>query len=595
MNEHFDAVIVGSGFGGAVMSYRLAEAGLRVCLLERGRAYPPNSFPRTPHEIGKNFWDPSEGLYGLYNIWSFKRSGAIVSSGLGGGSLIYANVLIRKDEPWFKDDLPGGGYREWPVQYADLERHYGEVERMMNVQQYPFSHAPFNQTKKTIAMEEVAQKLNPSGSGVVSLKALNLAVSFRANPVQKPDDDSGDNPPLVGAQIHETRDNYHTRALKYPVARSTCRLCGECFVGCNTGSKNSLDFTYLTAAMHAACPADIRTLCEVKSFEPRKEQKGYELCYIQHEPEATGRNGDRRHEVTITCDRLILSAGALGTPFLLLKNRDRFPNLSAKLGHGHSVNGDVFSLISQSSTTKGGKIRRPLDNSSGPVITRAIRYADALDGNGAKGRGFYIEEGGNPYLLSWLAEAGGALSFVGRALRFIKTIAFYRIGLNKDADLGAELSALLGPAEYSMSSLPLLIMGRDTPSGRLYLRAENRLACDWSDKDSWDYFEGVRKASQDVAEALNAKYKMHLFSVPGYKQFMTAHPLGGCAMGRHAGEGVVSSCGEVFSYPGLYIADGSVTPGPVGPNPALTIAALANRFAEHIIAEQQGQSHECGR
>src|SRR5207244_11601371 len=89
MEEHFDALIIGSGFGGSVMAYRLAEAGLQVCLLERGKAYPPNSFPRAPYDLGRNFWDPSEGLYGMFDMWSFKGAGALVSSGLGGGSLIY--------------------------------------------------------------------------------------------------------------------------------------------------------------------------------------------------------------------------------------------------------------------------------------------------------------------------------------------------------------------------------------------------------------------------------------------------------------------------------------------------------------------------
>src|SRR5687767_6253411 len=72
--EHFDVVIIGSGFGGSVMAYRLAEAGLHVCLLERGKAYPPFSFPRAPFKLRNNFWDPSEGLYGMYNVWSFKGS-----------------------------------------------------------------------------------------------------------------------------------------------------------------------------------------------------------------------------------------------------------------------------------------------------------------------------------------------------------------------------------------------------------------------------------------------------------------------------------------------------------------------------------------
>ncbi len=117
--EHVDSVVVGSGFGGSVSAYRLASGGQRVVLLERGRPYPPGSFPRSPAEVGRNFWDPSEGLHGLYDFWSFHRIHALVASGLGGGSLIYANVLLRKDEEWFvKEDLARGGYEHWPLTRA---------------------------------------------------------------------------------------------------------------------------------------------------------------------------------------------------------------------------------------------------------------------------------------------------------------------------------------------------------------------------------------------------------------------------------------------------------------------------------------------
>ena len=119
-------------------AYRLAEAGLSVCVLERGKAYPPGEFPRAPHRMQRNFWDPSEGLHGMYNIWSFSELGAVVCSGLGGGSLIYANVLIRKPEKWFvKEDLHGGGFEYWPVTRADLDPHYDRVEKMLGAQQVP--------------------------------------------------------------------------------------------------------------------------------------------------------------------------------------------------------------------------------------------------------------------------------------------------------------------------------------------------------------------------------------------------------------------------------------------------------------------------
>ena len=99
MNENrFDAVVIGSGFGGAVTSYRLAQAGLSVCVLERGKSYPPGSFPRAPHEMARNFWAPDDRLFGLFDVRSFRgKLWSIVGSGLGGGSLIYAGALHRMD------------------------------------------------------------------------------------------------------------------------------------------------------------------------------------------------------------------------------------------------------------------------------------------------------------------------------------------------------------------------------------------------------------------------------------------------------------------------------------------------------------------
>ena len=132
-SEHFDAIVVGSGFGGSVVAERLASGGRHVCVLERGKPYPPGSFPRKPREMRTNLWDPSAGLHGLYHLWSFRGLEAIAASGLGGGSLIYANVLIRKDERWFVHDQPVGdsGVEHWPIDRADLEPHYDRVERML--------------------------------------------------------------------------------------------------------------------------------------------------------------------------------------------------------------------------------------------------------------------------------------------------------------------------------------------------------------------------------------------------------------------------------------------------------------------------------
>ena len=308
MDDHFDCVVVGTGFGGSVTAQRLAEAGRSVLVLERGKPYPPGSFPRSPVGFRNNFWDPSKGLQGLFDVWSFSGLDAVISSGLGGGSLIYANVLLRKDERWFvSPEHKGPGGESWPITRADLEEHYDRVERTMGVQRYPFEHAPYDATPKTIAIKAAAEARG------MDWMLPPLAVTF-AN-------EGAD--PVPGEPIPEEQPNLHGRP------RQTCRLVGECDVGCNYGAKNTLDYTYLTAAWRAG--ADIRTRCEVREFEPR-EGGGWTIHYIEHTEEHEGSATDTRAlpRVTVTADELVLAAGTLGSTYLLLRNRA--PYLACRRG-----------------------------------------------------------------------------------------------------------------------------------------------------------------------------------------------------------------------------------------------------------------------
>jgi cholesterol oxidase len=560
MNEtHFDAVIVGSGFGGSVMAYRLAEAGLRVCLLERGKAYPPDSFPRAPHRMRKNFWDPSEGLHGMFNVWSFDGLGAVVCSGLGGGSLIYANVLIRKDERWFvREDRRDGWYEYWPVTRADLDPHYDRVEKMLDATRYPYERT----TPKTREFKGAAERLG------LDWRLPNLAVTF-AN--------EGEDP-VPGEPIREKYPNLHGRT------RQTCRLVGECDFGCNYGSKNTLDYNYLSAAKRLG--AEIRALCEVRRFEPR-DGGGYAVYYVRHrpDPEREGQKTDTSAlpEQKITADRLVLSAGTLGSTFLLLKNRGAFPGLSGRLGTRFCGNGDLITFAHKSSKTVGGKrVPRLIDGGYGPVITSAVRFAALEDGG--DGRGFYVEDAGYPEFVNWMLEVVDAPtdavhSFWGKLFARIRDKWLSR---DPETDVGAEALRLLGSTELSSGLLPLLGMGRDIPNGTMELRG-GLLNVDWRVEESRPYFDDIREKMRDIVEELGARYSDPLDRL---NRLVTVHPLGGCPMGRDRAEGVVDSHGEVFGYPGFYVADGSVMPGPVGPNPSLTIAALADRFADRIVEKK---------
>jgi cholesterol oxidase len=553
--ERFDAVVVGSGFGASTAACRLAQAGRSVLVLERGRAYPPGSFPRSPRGISQNLWDPQSGLYGMFDVWAFSRMEAVVSSGLGGGSLIYANVLIRKDPAWFVDDTPGQAPEPWPVTYQDLEPHYEAAEAMLGAQRYPFDTHPYSATAKTRAMHDAATELG------LDWQLPHLAVTF-ANPGQ---------PPVPSQPIIEPQPNLHG------LPRRTCRLCGECDIGCNDGAKNTLDYTYLSRAHDSG--ADIRTLSEVRRIEPASGG-GYLITYICHDPESAG--DDRPRTVTVEGRRLVLGAGTFGSTYLLLRNRSAFPRLGSPLGTRFSGNGDLLTFLHHSRRlAEGNEVVRPLDPEYGPVITSAIRMPDTLDGNGDVGRGFYIEDGGNPHFLDWVEQSSGAVSVAARAARFLARRAWAHVTGRPRTDVSADISRLLGGGTTSATMLPVLCMGRDVPSGVMRLRGSD-LELDWTIGESAGYFDRVEETVRRLAEALGAS----VANTPmwAFKQLITVHPLGGVPMGADTGRGVVDGWGEVFGYPGLHVVDGSVMPGPVGPNPSLTIAAFAERATAHMTS-----------
>jgi cholesterol oxidase len=547
---HFDAVIVGSGFGGSVMAFRLAEAGMSVCVLERGKAYPPGSFPRSPWEMARNFWDPSDGLHGLFDVWSFRGLGGIVASGLGGGSLLWSNVVLRKDRSTFVQEE--GEY--WPLGYEDLEPHYARHERMLDAKPYPYDRPPYDRTYKTKAMEHAAGRLG------LEWFLPPLAVAF----------DPGDGRPALGEPIRG-EENLHGRT------RLTCLLCGECNIGCNYGAKNTLDYNYLSLAklQHGA---EIRTRCEVKAFAPRAGG-GYTIEFVDHSDAAEGEvRSSPLPTRTLTADRLVLAAGSFGSTYLLLKNRAAFPGLSERLGTQFCGNGDLLTLALKARENGGPRI---VDPGYGPVITSTIRVKDAAEGG--PGRGYYLQDGGHPQHVNWIIETSYQLNVLRKALRLAIRLARLWLRFGRRSDIGREIARFFSPADLSSSSMPLFSMGRDVPDGNMTLTDDGYLDVDWNKRGSTPFFDDLRRTARDVAGVLDAKFmdspSWHLSRV------VTVHPLGGCPMGRDEREGVVDSYGRVFGHPGFLIADGSILPGPVGPNPSTTIAAVAHRAAERLIEE----------
>jgi cholesterol oxidase len=267
----------------------------------------------------------------------------------------------------------------------------------------------------------------------------------------------------------------------------------------------------------------------------------------------------------------------------MLRNSHALPGLSlSQLGAGFSGNGDLLTFALRCTQEAADGKRKPLeiDPARGPVITSAVRMPDARD-TGAevppeRDRGFYLEDAGYPQAASWILEA------LEEPETLIKTIPRYVRSLlhhprHRHSEIGGGLSALLGNCDLSSTLLPLLGMGRDVPDGRMKLDGK-RLELDFSkDGASGPYFDRVRDFSREIAHELGAEFRDNPMWYED--RVITVHSLGGCRMGRSEHEGVVDPYGRVFGHPG------SVMPGPVGANPSLTIAALADRFADAILAE----------
>jgi cholesterol oxidase len=516
-----------------------------VCLLERGKKWPPGSFPRTPFEFSQAFWDPSEGLHGLLDVWSFGGLNALVSSGLGGGSLIYANVILEKPEAWFTESEPDGGTHPWPISYEELAPHYDEVFPILAPEKYPGQY--LESTPKTQAFYAAAEErgLHPFYPP--------LAVTF------------GESTEPPGTRFGEPSENLHN------AQRYTCRLVGECNVGCNFGSKNSLDFNYLSKASDDGL--DIRCLHEVEAFEQSSDGR-YRIEVADHSSAVKSKRRRQPVRRVIYARRLILSAGALGTPYLLLSNRSAFPHISPQLGTRFSGNGDFIAFAARSPT--------PMNPARGPVITASVRVPDVLEGGSAPGH--YVQDGGYADFLAWVGEmlALPRLAWAGRrpALRLL----WRKLTDHPDANLSGELAGLLGAPRLAGGTLPLLGMGRETPQGRMRLR-DGLLDVEWSFAEARSYLNAVRATVRAIAEEVGAEFEDSILWKKNAS--ITVHPLGGCPLGSTAAEGVVDPVrGEVHNYPRLHVADGSVMPGTVGANPSFTIAAMANRFAVGILQEE---------
>jgi cholesterol oxidase len=526
----FDAIVIGSGFGGAISGCRLAEAGCRVLILERGRRWDPAHYPRDPEDAWNWSHERPERENGWVDLRLFSHMAVAQGAGVGGGSLIYANVSAEPPPDTFK---PLPGLADWPPEItgAELEPYFRRVKEFMNVQRLPEGQW----TARTRLVKEAAEKIGQADR----FKLLELAVSFDPDLHVDPDKPSA---AIPSKSFHNAQG----------VEQGTCVHCGGCDIGCPYKAKNTLDLNYIPwAEKHGA---EVRPLHLVSNIEP--VNGGYRVYYDRLE------DGQRRAG-SATGSLVIVAAGSLGSTELLLRCRDEtrsLPALSPFLGHNWSSNGDFL--------TPAIYERLLVEPSFGPTISSAIDFLDGSD----RGRRFWIQDGGVPDLL--------ALYLKRRAQGTVRGL---RARLLVDAVRG--LLELEKPFQHVM---PWFAQGVDEGNGLLRLRRRwwlwgpRELDLDWDVTQSRPTFDAI----VDMHRLLSDKTGGVPLVPPTWylaHDLITPHPLGGCNMGRTPTEGVVDHTGEVFGYPNLYVADGAIIPRALGVNPSRTIGALAERTAKLIV------------